>query len=189
MRIAIIGAGNVGNALGAGWERAGHEVRFGIRNPATPPPTDAADRRFMDIAAAVGNAEAVVLAVPWPAVPDAIAACGDLAGRVLIDVTNPLSVIDGALRLALGFDRSGGEEVARLAPQAAVFKALNQVGFAVMADSRGFAERPTMFVAGDDEQQKPLVMALVEDLGFRAMDAGPLDVARLLEPYAALWIH
>jgi hypothetical protein len=138
---------------------------------------------------AVGAAEAVVLAVPWPAVPEVIAACGDLAGRIVIDVTNPLRMGAHGIELALGFDRSGAEFVAGLAKGAAVFKAMNQVGFEVMADSSGFPARPVMFVAGDDERAKPVVMGLVSDLGFQTLDTGALRFARLLEPYAMLWIH
>ncbi len=70
------------------------------------------------------TAEIIVLAVPWGAVPDAVASCGDLTGRVLIDVTNPLIFANGALWLALGFDTSGGEEIASLAKGAQVYKTL-----------------------------------------------------------------
>jgi predicted dinucleotide-binding enzyme len=137
----------------------------------------------------VQGADAIVLAVPFDAVGDALAAAGDLAGRLLIDVTNPLRMGAAGLELSIGFDRSGGEHVASLAPRAAVFKTLNQVGFEVMADSAGYAAPPVMFVAGDDATRKPIVMGLVTDLGFHAVDAGGLRVARLLEPYGMLWIH
>ena len=137
------------------------------------------------VAQAVQGTDAVVLAIPFDAVGAALAAAGDLTGRVLIDVTNPLRV--GAV--GLGFDRSAAEHVASLAPGAAVFKTLNQVGFEVMADTAGYAAPPVMFVAGDDAARKPVVMGLVADLGFHAVDAGGLRAARLLEPYGMLWIH
>ena len=137
-----------------------------------------------------------MLAIPFDAVGDALAAAGDalaaagdLAGRVLIDVTNPLRMGAAGLELLLGFDRSAAEQVASLAPGAAVFKTLNQVGFEVMADTAGYAAPPVMFVAGDDAARKPVVMGLVADLGFHAVDAGGLRAARLLEPYGMLWIH
>ncbi len=79
--------------------------------------------------------------------------------------------------------------MASLAPGAAVFKTLNQVGFEVMANSAGYVAPPVMFVAGDDPARKPVVMGLVSDLGFHAVDAGGLRTARLLEPFAMLWIH
>ena len=138
---------------------------------------------------AVQGADAIVLAVPFDAVGDALAAAGDLSGRLLIDVTNPLRMGAAGLELSLGFDRSAAEHVASLAPRATVFKTLNQVGFEVMANTVGYAAPPVMFVAGDDDARKPVVMTLVSDLGFHAVDAGGLRVARLLEPYGMLWIH
>jgi predicted dinucleotide-binding enzyme len=93
------------------------------------------------------------------------------------------------LELSIGFDRSAAEHVASLAPGAAVFETLNQVGFEVMENTAGYAAPPVMFVAGDDAMRKPVVMDLVTDLGFHAVDAGGLRIARLLEPYGMLWIH
>jgi predicted dinucleotide-binding enzyme len=94
------------------------------------------------------------------------------------------------LQLDIGHTTSGGERVASLAQGAAVFKTLNQTGFANMEHAREFAPVPAvMYVAGDDDAQKPLVLSLISDLGFQAIDAGPLRVARLLEPMAMLWIH
>ena len=140
---------------------------------------------FCRVAQAVQGTDAT----PFDAVGNALAAAGDLAGRVLIDVTNPLRMGAAGLELSLGFDRSAAEHVASLAPGAAVFKTLNQVGFEVMADTAGYAAPPVMFVAGDDAARKPMVMGLVADLGFHAVDAGGLRGARLLEPYGMLWIH
>lgn len=191
MRIAIIGAGNVGGALGKGWARAGHAIVYGVPDPAVPKhllAAKAAGATAMDVGAAVAGADAIVLAVPWDAVPSALMAAGDLSGRLLIDATNPLTVGPEGLTLALGFSTSGAEEVARLAPGAAVFKAMNQVGFSVMAAATGYPACPVMFVAGDNAALKPQVLALVADLGFDAVDAGALKLARLLEPYAMLWI-
>ncbi|ABS65420.1 NADP oxidoreductase coenzyme F420-dependent [Xanthobacter versatilis] len=192
MRVAIIGAGNVGASLGKGWARAGHAITFGVIDPADPrlaaPTAAAGGAELAPVAEAKANADAIVLAVPWDAVPAAIAALGDLSGRLVIDATNPLRMGASGLELALGFSTSGGEEVARLAPGASVLKAMNQVGFAVMSDTAGYPARPVIFVAGDDAARKPQVLALVADLGFEVVDAGPLDRARLLEPYAMLWI-
>jgi len=193
VNIAIIGAGNVGGALGKSWARAGHRIVYGVKDPKdakhAPAARAAGNAALAPVAEAVHGADAIVLAVTWSAVTDAIAACGSLSGRVLIDVTNPLTFANGALSLALGFEASGGETVAALAKGAHVFKTLNQVGFNVMADASGFSVAPTMFVAGEDGTDKEKVMNLVRDLGFEPMDAGPLSVSRLLEPYAMLWIH
>ena len=185
MQIAIIGAGNVGGALGKGWARAGHAVVYGVPDPSDDKHRATAEAAggagLFSVPRAVQGADAIVLG--------ALAAAGDLAGRLLIDVTNPLRMGATGLELSIGFDRSAAEHVASLAPGAAVFKTLNQVGFEVMENTAGYAAPPVMFVAGDDATRKPVVMGLVTDLGFHAVDAGGLRVARLLEPYGMLWIH
>jgi len=194
MKIAIIGAGSVGTALGMSWSRAGHDIVFGVRDPTSANSQAAANaiERGAVVATVPEAAEAadiVVLATPWEQTEAAIAAAGGLAGKTVIDCTNPLAYADGQLGLALGFETSGGEQVAAWAPGAHVFKALNQVGYLAMEDAKfpdGFA---AMFVAGDDAGRKPVVLSLMTDLGFEAVDAGELRISRLLEPYAMLWIH
>jgi predicted dinucleotide-binding enzyme len=189
MRIAIIGAGQVGRALGQGWLRAGHEILYGVPDPNDPKHADLGPDRVKTVAAAAQSSKIIALATPWSAAEDAVRAAGDLAGKIVIDCTNPLAFTPGdGLRLALGFTTSGGEQVAIWAPGASVFKTLNQTGAEGMADAAAFAQRPVMFVAGDDESRKPVVAQLVADLGFEAMDGGPLLNARLLEPYAMVWI-
>ena len=191
MKIAVIGTGSVGGTLGRRWAELGHVVAFGVRDTAD---ADAkalvakirGEARLASVRDAARDAEVVVLATPYGANAAALAAAGDLAGKILIDVTNPLGA---DLSLALGFSSSGAEEVAKLAPGARVFKAMNQVGFEVMANPAFAAGKPVMFVAGDDAAGKRVVLDLVAALGFEAIDAGELALARLLEPYAALWIH
>jgi 8-hydroxy-5-deazaflavin:NADPH oxidoreductase len=191
MKIAVIGAGSVGGTLGRCWAELGHTVCFGIRNVED---VDAkalvgkikGEACLASVGDAAKDAEVVVLATPYVANPAAIAAAGDLAGKILIDVTNP---IGPNFSLAVGFNSSGGEEVAKLAPRAKVYKAMNQVGFEVMANPAFAAGKPVMFVAGDDADGKKVVLDLVASLGFEAIDAGELKLARLLEPYAMLWIH
>ena len=193
MQIAIIGAGNVGGALGKGWARSRHVIAYGVPDPSHDKYRAKAEAAggagVFSAARAVQRADAIVLAIPFDAVDAALAAAGDLAGRLLIDVTNPLRMGAAGLELSLGFDRSAAEHVVSLAPDAAVFKTLNQVGFEVMENTAGYAAPPVMCVAGDDAARKPVVMGLVADLGSHAVDAGDLRVARLLEPYGMLWIH
>jgi predicted dinucleotide-binding enzyme len=92
------------------------------------------------------------------------------------------------LCLVLGFDTSAGEQVAKWAPDACVFKTLNTTGADNMARAAEYTIKPLMLVAGHDAAKKPLVMALVGKLGFEPVDAGPLKNARLLEPFAIVWI-
>lgn len=190
MRIAIIGAGSVGGALGRGWAAAGHAIRFGLRDPAAGKyaPLASTGTLLSPVAAAEG-AEAILLATPWPQAEAAIAGLGDLAGRLLIDATNPLAVGPAGLGLAIGHTESGGERVAGWAPGARVVKAFNTTGANIMDSARrGFALPPVMFAAGDDAAAKAAVLGLIRDLGFEAVDAGPLANARLLEAHAMLWI-
>ena len=187
-RLLILGAGRVGGALGRAWLAAGHDVRFGVPDPASGKYADLPRGRLQPPAERRG-AEIVVLALPFGAAKGAIAALGDLSGATLIDCTNAVGPGDGGLRLLYGHDTSAAEQIAAMAPGASVFKALNQTGAENLADVQAFAERPVMFVAGDDGAKKPSVLALVSDIGFEAVDAGPLSAARLLEPLALLWIR
>jgi predicted dinucleotide-binding enzyme len=186
MKIAIIGAGHVGQALAEGWSRVGHGVTFGVRDPKKPV---AGDTPRHTVAEAAATAEVVVLATPWGEAENAIRAAGSLTGKTVVDCTNPLGMGPAGLHLVLGHDTSAGEEVAGWAKGAAVFKTLNQCGFAVMREAHSYGPpRPVMFVAGDDGARKPAVQGLVADLGFEAVDGGPLRNARLLEPLAMAWI-
>jgi 8-hydroxy-5-deazaflavin:NADPH oxidoreductase len=107
-------------------------------------------------------------------------------GKVVIDCTNPLTPDFTALEV--GHTSSGAEEVARWAAGARVCKAMNQIG-APMMDAPQLPASPVMFVCGDDAAAKDTTIALVRELGFEAVDIGDLMLARLLEPFALLWIH
>jgi 8-hydroxy-5-deazaflavin:NADPH oxidoreductase len=191
MKIAVIGAGSVGGTLGQRWAKLGHSVIFGVRDLEDKTANALlvridGDVRLASVHDAAQEAEVVVLATPYAANAAALTAAGDLAGKILIDVTNP---IGPDFSLAVGFNTSGGEEVAKLAPGARVYKAMNQVGFEIMADPNFAAGKPVMFVAGDDEGGKEIVLGLVSSLGFAAIDVGDLSLARLIEPFGMLWIH
>ncbi|MGD9692817.1 MAG: NADPH-dependent F420 reductase [Phycisphaerales bacterium] len=188
MRIAIIGAGGVGRTLGRGWARCGHDIVYGVRD------VQRAYRRGLEstekalsVPEAARQAEIIVLATPWETTRDAVEACGNFGGRVLLDCTNPLLV--GARELARGYDTSGGELVASWAQDARVVKAFNTVGVEVMADPAYEADRAAIPVCGDDEEARRVVIRLAEELGFVAVDAGPLHAARWTEPLAMLWTH
>jgi len=192
MKIAIIGAGNVGGSLGTAWaQKAGHQIVFGVRE-ANAEKTQALVRRIGGKARAGAPAEAaaigdvIVLTVPWPAAEAAIQSMGDLAGKILLDATN---MGPDGLGLEIGHSISAGEKVQGWARGASVFKTLNTTGFGNMADPVFRGVKSVMFVAGDDAVNKPKVIALVADLGFDVVDAGPLRNARLLEAHAMLWIE
>jgi len=188
MRIAIIGAGSVGATLGRAWIKHGEDVIWGLRNPQDPKYAALPKDRVKAPAEAVKEAEVVVVATPWPAAEAAIKSLGSLAGKVVIDCMNPLGMGPDGLQLVLGFNVSAGEQVASWVPGAFVFKTLNTTGAGNMAKADDYSVKPVMLVAGDDAGRKPVVMELVGKLGFEPVDAGPLKNARLLEPFAMVWI-
>jgi predicted dinucleotide-binding enzyme len=188
MRIAIIGAGSVGATLGRAWIKHGEDVIWGLRDPADPKYAALPKDRRKAPAEAVKGAETVVIATPWSATAAAVKSLGSLAGKIVIDCTNPLGMGPDGLQLVLGFNTSAGEQVASWAPDAFVFKTLNTTGAGNMASAADYPIKPLMLVAGDDAGRKPVVMELVGKLGFEAVDAGPLKNARLLEPLAMVWI-
>jgi len=196
MKVAIIGAGNVGGALGAAWCRKGHQVVFGVRNPA-----DAKIQKLISgikgqatatsIAEAVAHCETVVLATHWEGLQGTLQSAGDFAGKVLIDATNPLVMSAEFLRrgLQIGHNTSAAEQIAQWAKGARVVKAFNTIGAQNMSNPTFGGERATMFICGDDDDAKQTVKQLSDDLGFETVDAGPLTIARLLEPVAMLWMQ
>ncbi len=184
MNIGVIGAGSVGQAVGFGWAKRGHQVRFGLRDPSDD--RAAALRSKYDRVMVATASDVLALCTPWDATKAAIESCGDLNGKVLIDCTNPLKADFSGLEI--GFDTSGLEKVAGWASGAQVFKAMNQIGSNLM-DGPAFKQgQPVMFVCGDGGRKK-VVLDLVQELGFEAIDAGGSRIARLVEPYAMLWIH
>jgi 8-hydroxy-5-deazaflavin:NADPH oxidoreductase len=166
-KIGIIGDGNVGNALRRGLDRAGYQVRAVGKDPGQVKETG-------------GWADVVILAVPYGAIDDAIAALGDgVTGKTLVDVTNALT---GDMRLASGCTTSGAEALQQKARAAKVVKAFN-TQFASHMDSGAVdGQQLTTFAAGDDANAKRQVIQMARDIGFDAVDAGPLQNARLLEP-------
>jgi hypothetical protein len=188
MRIAIIGAGALGTAVARGLRDARHEVVFGGGAPAH----EAAAR--LGVAAssnadAAGGADVVALTVPFSAIDAALAQTGSLDGAVLWSCVNALKPdLSG---LAVGFDTSAAEEVARRAPGARVVSAIPPFAEALangdLAYDGGLA--PSVFVCGDDDQAKAAVERLVLDLGAHPVDAGALAVARLIEPAMMLLVR
>lgn len=190
MRIAVIGAGHVGGTLGKRWSERGHEVIFGVRDPAADRVRALLARcgesaRADSPAAAAADAEVVVLAVWWQVIEQVMASLGDLSGKIVIDCTNPL---DENLRLIHGHTTSGAELIAELAPEARVIKAFNTVGWEVMEDPSYGGEPATLFFCGGDQTAADAVRSLIADIGLAPCHVGPLESARYLEPLAALWI-
>ena len=165
-KIGIIGSGNVGTALRRGLEGAGYEVKSAGHDP-------------KEAQATAAWGELLILAVPFGAIDDALRVMGDaVQGKVLLDVTNALTP---DFQLALGCTTSGAEELQKKAPKAKVVKAFNTVFAQNMSTGKVKGEKLTLFVAGDDKAAKDLVLSAGRDIGFDAVDAGPLKNARWTE--------
>lgn len=190
MSISIIGAGNVGMALGQAFTQRGETVVYGVPEPAKYQAAVAAlgdKARVTTTEQAIAASDTVILAVPYAALPVIAQSVPDWQGKVLIDATNPLA--PGLSGLSVGTTTSGAEELAKLAHGARVVKAFNTTGAENMADSRYPQGAPMMPVCGDDAEARQRAMALATLIGFDAVDMGPLMAARYLEPFAMTWIH
>jgi predicted dinucleotide-binding enzyme len=186
MKIAIIGAGNVGRALATSATQASHAVTISDRDAqeARAAAQGAGARAAGSIAEALRDAEAVVLAVPYAAIEAILGeAGGALDGKILIDVTNRMNVdnppaaIDGT---------SNAEQIQAMAPSTRVVKAFNTAFAARQADPLVDGMPADGYVAGDDAGAKAAVLELVRSIGFRSIDVGPLGMARVLEAMGLL---
>jgi 8-hydroxy-5-deazaflavin:NADPH oxidoreductase len=178
MKIGIIGSGKVGGTIGLALAKRGHTVVFSSRDPGNPrAELQVPNAQIMGVQETVHNAEVLVVALPWNILPEVMGNLKGLEGKIILDATNRFG----------NFDKSAGEELAALVPGAKVVKALNTIGFEHM-DSPAFAERPTMLLAGNDAGAKQVVAGLAEELGFEALDAGPLSSAAALEATARAWV-
>ncbi len=166
MKIGMIGKGRVGTALGRGLESAGHDIKYGHRDP---------NERVAD-AAEFG--EVLILAVPFSQVKNVIREMeGKGDGKTIIDVTN----LTGPEEMALGGNTSGAEELQKLVPKAKVVKAFNYAFAQNMPGGKVKGRQLTAFVAGNDEEAKEKAMTLAGDIGFLPVDSGNLEAARNLE--------
>jgi len=186
MRIAIIGAGNVGGALASSSVRAGHTVTLSAKDPAhaDAKAKETGARAVESAADAVRDADVVILAVPYSAVDSVLDELGGaLAGKVLIDVTNRVKMeamadsVDGT---------SAAEHIQKKAPKARVAKAFNYAFASKQADPKADGQSIDGYVASDDADAKKTTLELARSIGFRPIDVGPLAMSRALEAMAIL---
>jgi predicted dinucleotide-binding enzyme len=196
MKIGIMGTGDVGQALGRGFVSLGHEVKMGSRDVgneksrawAAKTGERASAGTFADAAA---FADLAVLATLWSGTENALHLAGarNLAGKVVIDATNPLVFRHNAPpALALGHTDSGGEQVQRWLPESRVVKCFNIVGHAHMVHPDFPGGPPDMFLCGNDAAAKRTVTEICQAFGWPVIDIGGIEGARLLEPICILWV-
>ncbi len=188
MSIAILGTGNMAKGLAGLFDAAGYDVVIGSRDPlraAEAARTIGPRVAGTGLAEAAAGADTVVLAIPFDGAADVLAAAGDLTGKIVIDITNPLTADYAGL--TIGHSTSAAEEIARLVPGARVVKAFNTVFAGVLQAGGKVGGQPvTVFVAGDDDAATQAVEAIAVKAGFAVQQAGALARARYLEPVAGL---
>jgi NADPH-dependent F420 reductase len=192
MKIGIIGSGNMGGSLAKLWAAKGHKV---LITSTTPEQTALVAKSIGEnvttgsTADAVSYGDVVVFAFPYESLNDVISKGGSFKNKIVIDLINPLTPdIKGLL---LGFSTSASEEIERLIPDAKVVKAFNTISAPVIKSGnikfKGVA--PDVYYCGNDQESKAVAKKLIQDIGFEAVDSGPLTNARYLEPIAEFVIQ
>lgn len=191
MKITVIGAGNMGAAFVKRLSEAGHDVKLTARDVAKARDVAAPYRGAVAVppAGAASGADAIILATGFADAVAALTSLGDVQGKVVVDITNPLTA--DYMGLTLGHSTSAAEEIAKAVPGAELVKAFNTVFAQVLAGGASMpaGRKLTVFYASDSDRAKRTVHALAESMGFEAMDAGGLHNARYLEPLGGLNVY
>jgi 8-hydroxy-5-deazaflavin:NADPH oxidoreductase len=192
MKVGVIGSGVVAQALGAGFLKHGHEVALGTRDPMklkdwAAKHKGAAIKSFAESAA---FGDVVVLAVAGDVALEAVKLAGGLAGKTVIDATNPIGggpPVNGVLSFFTPQNESLMEQLQKAYPGAHFVKAFNSVGNGQMVNPRFAGGRPTMFICGDDAGAKRIVAQILDQFGWETEDMGAVEAARAIEPLCKLW--
>lgn len=196
MKVGVLGSGDVGRALSAGFLKHGHDTMLGTRDPRKSEIQDwissTAGARAGTFEEAARFGEIVVLAVLGRIAGNVIelAQAENFAGKTVIDATNPLAdepPVSGVLRYTTGPNESLGEWIQAKIPQARVVKAFNSVGNALMVNPQFAQGTPTMFLCGDSDEAKAQVGTIARLFGWEPYDCGSIISARAIEPLCMLW--
>lgn len=188
MKVTVIGSGNMASGLVKQFAKAGHQVQIHALDQARAEALAAANGARVVTAAEAKAADVILVATYYANAVDALGALGDLAGKVVIDITNPLTA--DFMGLSIGHSTSAAEEIAKALPGARIVKAFNTVFAQRLAAGAALAgETIPVFIASDDAEAKAAVTTLVASTGFTPVDAGPLKNARYLEPLGGLNIY
>ena len=196
-RVGVLGSGEVGRRLAAGFASRGHDVMIGSRDPAKPElrewlSADGAGTQAGTFAEAAAHGELLVLAVLGDAAEEVIAGAGpdNFSGKVVIDTMNPLDFSGGfPPKLSVTGEDSLGERVQRALPDAKVVKAFNTIGNPYFVDPSFSDGQPTMLIAGDDEGAKRTVGDVLADFGWSdVVDIGGIEGSRELEAICIAWV-
>lgn len=187
MKVTIVGYGHMGSGLAESLSKTEHQIVITGRDldKAQAVAARHGDRvRVLPEAEAASDADLIIATTPYADQVEALRALGDLSGKIVIDISNPINAgMDG---LQIGHSTSAAEEIAKALPGAKVIKAFNTIFAAILHEDPDFGHgtKVQVFYAGDDEAAKRKVEDLIETMGFLPVDAGPLRNARNLEPMA-----
>jgi predicted dinucleotide-binding enzyme len=191
MRVGILGSGLMGGTLGSMFARAGHDVVFSYSHSDRKLKRLARDAqrraRAGTPAEAARDADALLLAVHWRRVNDVLRQAGDVSGKVIVSCSLPMNADD--TRLVVARTSSGAEALAKKIRRAKIVSAFGTVPSEVLRGvfaARRRASRPSLLYCGDDDSAKAVAATLIHDVGFEPVDAGPLRIARYLEPFSLL---
>jgi 8-hydroxy-5-deazaflavin:NADPH oxidoreductase len=194
MKVGILGSGEVAKTLGGGFLKHGHEVMLGTRDASKLAEWAAKNRegKVGSFADAAGFGELVVVAVKGAVAAEALraAGAGNLAGKPVVDATNPLAAappVNGVLKFFTNLDESLMERLQRELPDARFVKAFNSVGSTLMVDPQLPGGKPTMFICGNDPAAKEVVRGILDQFGWETADMGAAEAARAIEPLCMLW--
>lgn len=187
--IGIIGAGNVGKALGKAFAREGQEVCFGLRNPEKYRDTLEVEKntKLMTVDECIEANKIIVMAMPYQAALQFVTIRPDWNTRILVDVSTPLS--KDYSKLEIGLTTSGAEEIQKLANNARIITAFSTMSAECMENSNFSSGKVFMPVCGNDNDAREKIIQLAKLIGFDAIDAGSLRNARYVEPMAMLWVE
>ncbi|HEV7709076.1 MAG TPA: NAD(P)-binding domain-containing protein [Asanoa sp.] len=197
MRIGILGTGTVGQTFGTRLRNLDHEVTLGAREAGNPRAVEWAEAHAATcgtFADAVAGADLVINATAGQYAVGALEMAGGntaLAGKVVLDVSNPLDFATGELRLTVCNTDSVGEQLQRAFPDARVVKSLNTVNGSVMVEPTLVPRPHTIFIAGEDAEAKRVVLRLLGEFGWApgsVLDLGGIKEARGMEMYMPLWV-
>ena len=190
--IAVIGTGKVGSALGTEFAAEGHTIVYGSRDPASEAVRSLVQRTGAKASAtfqsaAIKDADIIILAVPGMLAGDIAASLGDLAGKIIIDPTNPVNFSNGTI--THGVDTSNGEIIQAAAPGAFVVKAFNVLSWQYMIDPDASGGPVSIPLTGDNADAKARVADLIRSIDLHPIDVGPITHARWVEGMAILLIN
>jgi predicted dinucleotide-binding enzyme len=194
-KVGILGSGIVAQTLGAGFLRHGYEVKLGTRDPqklAEWRDGSAPQAQVGTFAEAAAFGDLLVLAVKGTAGVEVLKLAGaeNLRGKVIIDTTNPIAdlpPINGVIQYFTPANHSLMEDLQAAQPEARFVKAFNSIGSPFMVNPDFGAEKPTMFICGNDDGAKRDVRAILDAFGFEVEDMGKVEGARAIEPLCILW--